>query len=358
MKFKITKVLLSLLFLTFSSNVVAETPQATIFTAGDIASCDDMKPGRGAIETAALLKRLIQKHPDAKILALGDLAYNSSSITELNSCYEPTWGKFKNHTLPVPGNHEHYATFDFVKGFNLDHYNEYWGERFTSFPKDAGNPQKGYYKIEIGDWRLIAVNTEVIVDNASTLAEYPMKLFQRIPDEAQRNKQIAALKNSLATVDSEYSTTAENQNKWLKEEALVDDKQCKLVFTHHPKYSSGKHGNNKKETKPLKSLYKTLHDNNVSLIVSGHDHHYERFYPLDGKGHRDFKSGMRTFVVGTGGIWLRALKNTQANSEVRRNDRWGVLKIELFENSYSWQFIPTEGEPMPKHMESCVPREV
>lgn len=356
MRFNIAKYLFTILFFLASYNTAAEKPQGIIFAAGDIAACNKMTPGRGAINTAALLDKLMQKHPDAKILALGDLAYNSSSREELNSCYEPTWGRHKDHTLPVPGNHEYYPTRDFAKGYNLDHYNEYWRDRFATFPADAGEPEQGYYKIDIGNWRLIAVNTEVIVDNAETLAKYPMQMFQRIPDEAERNKNIAALKRLLAPVNASYSSKRENQRKWLEEKALNDEKQCKLVFAHHPKYSSGKHGNDKNQTKALTALYKTFYNKNVSLVLSGHDHHYERFFPLDGKGYRDFKKGMRSFVVGTGGIWMRALPNRQANSEVRRNDVWGVLKIELFENSYSWQFIPTEGEPFDKYSESCVPR--
>jgi acid phosphatase type 7 len=74
----------------------------------------------------------------------------------------------------------------------------------------------------------------------------------------------------------------------------------------------------------------------------GHDHNYERFAPQDYLGNAD-PSGIREFVVGTGGAALRPFATVRANSEVRDSNTWGVLKVTLRADSYEWEFIPQPG---------------
>jgi hypothetical protein len=79
------------------------------------------------------------------------------------------------------------------------------------------------------------------------------------------------------------------------------------------------------------------------VVLSGHDHHYERFAPQDPNGAADPKRGIREFVVGTGGAGLHALGTLKPNSEVRNNDTHGVLKLTLKADSYGWEFVPVAG---------------
>ncbi len=338
------------------SNVYAEKPHATIFAAGDIARCRDLKVGPGAVETAQLLDKLVADNPGALVLGLGDLAYQRGSKQEFESCYEPTWGRHKNRTLPVPGNHEFGPSDDFSKSFNIKPYNEYWASRFASFLPHTGNPQEGYYGVDVGEWRLLGVNTELIVNNSKMYEPYLRKQYEGIEDRARREELLNKLDEGMSEVDRTYPVMLERQNKWLEEEAFPKDKKCTLAFMHHPRYSSGHHGNTPRETEPLEPLYNLLNEHNVSVVLTGHDHQYERFYPLDEEDQRNFEHGIRTFVVGSGGAEPRKFASIHKNSEVRNNEDWGVLKLELFEDSYSWQFIPTSGEPGEKYTEACVPR--
>jgi acid phosphatase type 7 len=50
----------------------------------------------------------------------------------------------------------------------------------------------------------------------------------------------------------------------------------------------------------VKALYQALYDANADLVLTGHDHTYERFAPQDANGQLDDR-GLRQFVVGTGG---------------------------------------------------------
>src|SRR5262245_45471863 len=66
--------------------------------AGDIALC-----GSKATEATA---RLLDSLPGT-VFAAGDNAYPNGSANDFRNCYEPTWGRHKSRTRPVPGNHEY-----------------------------------------------------------------------------------------------------------------------------------------------------------------------------------------------------------------------------------------------------------
>jgi hypothetical protein len=77
-------------------------------------------------------------------------------------------------------------------------------------------------------------------------------------------------------------------------------------------------------------------------VLSGHDHHYERFAPQNAAGART-AAGMRQFVVGTGGKSLNQLDGVAANSQVRSDEAFGVLLLTLRAGAYDWSFEPVSG---------------
>src|SRR5438105_3784730 len=92
----------------------------------------------------------------------------------------------------------------------------------------------------------------------------------------------------------------------------------------------------------MREFWRMLYAAGVDLIVSGHDHLYERFAPQDPDGIPDPVRGIRQFTVGTGGAPLYDLVRIAANSEVRIK-AFGVLKLTLSAESYQWEFIPVSG---------------
>jgi hypothetical protein len=80
------------------------------------------------------------------------------------------------------------------------------------------------------------------------------------------------------------------------------------------------------------------------VVLSGHEHNYERFAPQDPEGRADPQRGIREFVVGTGGKSHYPIVNPIANSEVQNDETYGVLKLTLHPHSYEWQFVPVESE--------------
>ena len=93
----------------------------------------------------------------------------------------------------------------------------------------------------------------------------------------------------------------------------------------------------------MREIWRLLHQHRAELVLNGHDHIYERYAPQDADG-RATPTGMREFIVGTGGYHLYDRARHQPNSEVFENHTWGVLKFTLKSGGYDWQFVPIAGQ--------------
>src|SRR5207249_3431802 len=113
---------------------------------------------------------------------------------------------------------------------------------------------------------------------------------------------------------------------------------CTLAYWHIPLFSSG--GRAASNSKPL---WDALYAAGADVILTGHDHVYERFAPQDPSGKRDDARGIREFVVGTGGANHTSFTTIAANSEVRNASTYGVLNLTLHPTGYDWKFVPEAG---------------
>jgi hypothetical protein len=103
----------------------------------------------------------------------------------------------------------------------------------------------------------------------------------------------------------------------------------------------------------MRDLFRLLYEAGVEFLVSGHDHLYERFAPLDPDGRTDPARGIRQFVVGTGGTPLFTPSFVHSGSEAL-GSVWGVIRFDLSAGSYRWQFLPVAGESFQDSgVESC-----
>jgi hypothetical protein len=254
--------------------------EAVLIGAGDIADCIDLA---GAEATAKLL--------DANagtVMALGDLAYPNGAPEDFK-CYDRTWGRVKGRTRPTVGNHEFHS-------MGASYYFQYFGAA-------AGDPKTGYYSYELGTWHVVVLNSEC--------------------------KEVGGCE------------AGSPEEKWLRADLAAHPAGCTLAYFHKPRFSSGlNHGNDPE----VGAFWQALYDANAELILNGHDHDYERFAPQDPNGRTDSKRGIREFVVGTGGKNLREFGIPKANSEVRDNTAFGVLKLTLKASGYDWKFIPETGK--------------
>jgi len=252
----------------------------TIVAAGDIAQCGNAPSASGAAKTAALID-----DRDGLVLTLGDNAYDKGRAAEFASCFQPTWGAFKDRIRPSPGNHEYETSGA--------------GGYFDYFGAQAGPDRRGYYSFDYGGWHFISLNSQV--------------------DVSPESKQYLWLTADLA------------QSR---------DSLCTIAYWHYPAFSSGtEHGS----IEAMRPFFDALYRAGVEIVLSGHEHNYERFGPQNANGTADPARGVREFVVGTGGAGLYPLGHPIANSEYRNNTTWGVLRLTLDQGSYSWQFMPAGG---------------
>ncbi len=225
---------------------------------------------------------------DGTIFTTGDNVYESGTDTEFTNCYEPTWGRHKSRTRPSVGNHE-YATTG-ASGY------------FKYFGAAAGDPKKGYYAYDLGAWHIIVLNS-----NCSQVGG---------------------------------CAAGSPQEQWLRADLAAYPATCTLAYWHHARFSSGSHGN----STAVQPLWQALYDAGADVVVSGHDHDYERFAPQTPSGAADPVYGIRQFVAGMGGKSHYGFGTIQPNSEARNSDTYGVLKFTLHATSYDWQFVPETGK--------------
>ena len=136
------------------------------------------------------------------------------------------------------------------------------------------------------------------------------------------------------------------QETWLRQDLAEHRSSCVMAFWHEPHWSSGSHGNASPAAADQQRIgfsttfIEDLYAAGADLILTAHDHGYERFAPQDPSGRADFARGLRQFVVGTGGKSLDPFLSVQPNSEVRSFASYGVLKLTLRPTAYDWQFVP------------------
>jgi hypothetical protein len=253
--------------------VTGRSPSAVLVGAGDIARCGV----EGAEKTARLLDRI-----DGTVFLAGDNAYMRGSMDNYRACYEPTWGRHRHRTRPVPGNHE-YETPG-AAGY------------FRYFGASAGAPGVGYYSYTAGSWLVLALNSEVPSGEGSA------------------------------------------QLHWVRQQ-LANSPRCTAVIWHRPLFSSGRNGANP----DMRELWQTLYQMNADIVINGHDHVFERFAPQTPDGRPDPVKGIRQFTVGTGGAPLYDIPTRAANSEVVASV-WGVGTFTLQNDGYRWEFVPVDGE--------------
>jgi Calcineurin-like phosphoesterase len=261
-----------------------------LIAAGDIARCG----AAGDDATAAL----VRERPGAVVAALGDLAYDRGSPEEFARCYDASWGRFKRRTRPTPGNHEYRTS-------GASGYFRYFGRR-------AGVPGRGWYAYRVGSWQVVVLNSNC--------------------------GEVGGCARGSA------------QERWLRRLLASSRADCTLAYWHHPRFSSGnRHG----ATDAVEPFWRALYAAGADVVLSGHEHVYERFAPQTWDGRPAPRRGLRQFVVGTGGAGLHGFLSARANSQ-RRLTSHGVLVLRLAPGRYSWQFVAVSGELRDAGSARCV----
>ncbi len=257
----------------------------TLVAAGDIA-CPPGEPRTRYTchqrDTARLLARL---DPDV-VAPLGDLQYPAGALADFQGSFDRSWGRLKARMRPAVGNHE-YGTPGAAG------YVAYFGQR-------AGPAGRGWYAYGLGSWRIVVLN---------------------------------------ANCDVVGCGPGSRQQRWLRAALTRHPRRCTLAYWHQPRFSSGLHG----PDEAVAPLWRTLQRAGADVVLSGHDHDYERFAPQTWDGRRSRARGMVQFVVGGGGKSLYPILLARRNSRARAST-FGVLQLTLGPGRYAWRFVGEPGE--------------
>ena len=260
----------------------------TIVAVGDIA-----RSGGGQAKTATLTKNLAPK----QIILMGDLAYNKGSVSNFNNYFLPKWKPLLTKVWAVPGNHE-YNTANaagyrkLVTNYSLPHTSsKLWWVKQTS------------------NWTVFGLDSEALT-----------------------------------------GTNGKNQTAFLQKALKNNNGRPTIVTWHRPTFSRGEHGN-QNDTKGIWNIIAA--DKDVKLVLWGHDHDYEQVNRTVQAG-TSTQHKLMTFVVGTGGAELRNCSTPNIPGELicGKSNNYGVLKLTLRTNSYSWSYQNANGSKLGKQLDS------
>jgi hypothetical protein len=276
-----------------SAAPAAVTESMQIAAAGDIACEPPYSPTATTCQHSGTAAMISRSGVDA-VLTLGDNQYEEGRLYDFQRSYDPTWGAFKAKTRPTPGNHEY-------KTAGADGYYDYFGSA-------AHRRTSGYYAYNVGAWRMYALNTNC--DKINCAAEL----------------------------------------EWLRQDLAANPRRCSLAYMHHPRFSSGSHGDSKLWAG---KFWPVLDQRQVDVALAGHDHDYERFAPMSAGGSVS-SQGIQSWVVGTGGKELRPFASQHLGSRVRSSVRAGVLFMTLGQQDYSWRYRTVDGVLRDSGAATCV----
>jgi hypothetical protein len=254
--------------------------------------------GTGGTSQAAVLTRLSQQGMAGELLlALGDNAYESGTEQEFQDrMFRPMAPLLRQVPLfPSLGNHE-YVTNQ--------------GQPYLdNFYLPANNPAgtERYYSFDWGPVHFVALDSSCAIGLAS-------------PDRC----------------------TLAAQKSWLASDLAATQQPWKVIFFHHPPWSSGAHGSQltmRREFAPIFEQY------GVDLVLTGHDHNYERTRPM--RGDSVASSGTRGVVyvvVGSGGANLRIFPLAWPNwTAYRNNTDAGYLEVTVNGGTLTGKFTTPSG---------------
>ena len=218
-------------------------------------------------------------------LYLGDV-YQDGTFAEYYNWYgtgSTSYSRFNAITNPTIGNHEYI-------GNSAAGYFDYW----DNIPN--------YYSYNAGGWHFVSLNS-----NASRIG--------------------------VDVNSAQYS--------WLAQDLAANASLCTIVYYHHPLFNIGPEG----PTTAMSDIWTLMAQNGVSIVLTGHDHDYQRWIPLDGSGQPDL-AGITEFVAGGGGHGLQTITGSDSRvafSDYLNPEAFGVLRLALNTSGANFEYINGSG---------------
>jgi hypothetical protein len=256
-------------------------PDQVVMAVGDLVSSATNK-------NAIAVRDLVKGQNPNQILMLGDYQYSYGSLSAIlggaDKLYGPKPGGLWPLIKPTAGpSHD-------IKSCAENDYKTYWG---------VGGMQP--YSFALGSWHIIS-----------------------LPSAAHR-----------------YGCNTAGVLAWLKQDLAAHTNTCTLAFWHAPYWTrpTSTHGRDL----AVKPWVQALYDAGADVILSGHQHNYQRFAKQNPSDQLDPARGLRQWVVGTGGVGHYSFTGSAAHVEASDATTYGALRLTLRSAGYDWSFLRAAG---------------
>jgi hypothetical protein len=274
-----------------------------------------------AATSLALVEPNVSATTDPVIAAAGDIACAPSSSKTSSRCHQAETAKLLSTATKVltlgDNQYQSGTAYEYASS-----YDSTWGVRKSVTAPVPGNHDyytsgasgyfgyfgvQPYYSYNLGAWHLVALNSNLSVAEGST------------------------------------------QNNWLESDLAANTAKCTLTYFHHPRYTAGKYSPGITTMKPL---WVDMLADRVDLTLSGHDHNYQRWAPMNNYGGTAY-AGVRQFIVGTGGASHYGLTTRPTGLQASSDSTFGVLRLTLHPTSYDWAYVTEAGATIDSGTAPC-----
>jgi predicted phosphodiesterase len=264
----------------------------TVALVGDLVPDVDTQ----SLADAQAVADLTIAHNPQKIIHLGDLQYECATLANFRQNYEAVYGPVKSRVAPVIGNHEYCNGSD----PNATGYKGYFGDQ--AYPNGAS-----YYSFNV---------------NVS----------------ATKHVHFLVINSNCLQWNTTAPGCAENQamQEWIRNDLAADNAVCEIAVWHEPAFGSEVpyHGDGKDA---MRSVWRTLDERGVDMVVTGHAHNYQRYQRMNYRGI-EAGSGMPSTIVGTGGRSLHDVTDFSWHGALAALDdtHFGFLKMVFNSTATGW----------------------
>lgn len=218
-----------------------------------------------------------------RFLYLGDV-YETGTASEYATRYRPVYGRFDAISAPTVGNHE---WINVATG-----YVPYWtGVR--------GTPPPFWYAFAVSGWQLISLNSNLPAGEGSPQLDWLRSTIRRTP---------------------RYGN-------------------CRIAFMHHPRFSSGLHG----DATTLDAAFRAL-SGHATIFLAGHNHDMERLRPVN---------GITQYVEGAGGDELKPVNPRDTRDAFVNDTQYGALRLKLQPGRAVLSFVAESGAVLDRSTVGC-----
>ncbi len=291
------------------------------FEAGAEVSVDVTATDSGGLQITESFTISVEDVPEIRFAAFGDYSYRANTqavadlVDSLNVDFIITTGDNAYRSVPIDVN---------IGQFYADYIGDYTGSYGSGSAINRFFPSLG--------------NHEYRDDSAGpngTITTY-LDYFTLPGNERYYEFQMGAVHFFAVNSNPEEpdgNTVTSTQAQWLQSVLAASTAAHKVVYFHHPVYSSGVYGSASKFQWPFEEW-------GATAVLNGHEHSYERIVRDDNSDGTE----LPYLVSGLGGHSFRNFGNPPVEgSEARFTGDFGTVLVQASDSTMTFEFVSIEG---------------